>query len=118
MDRSVLRDVYGYWVGELASPTEISRQRIAMWMQQSDETDRVVREGYGHHVAGAAATDWDVEALTREEAVGLIVLLDQFPRNIHRTSGEAFAHDAIGARRRPAADRGRARPLRAIWSGS
>jgi len=94
MDRSVLRDVYDYWVGELASPTEISPDRIAMWMRQSDETDRLVRERYAENVAEAAATDWDVEALTREEAVGLVVLLDQFPRNIHRTSGEAFAHDA------------------------
>jgi uncharacterized protein (DUF924 family) len=95
MDRSVLRDVYDYWVGELASPTQISRERIAMWMQQSDETDRVVRERYGCHVAEAAATEWDVEALSREEAVGLIVLLDQFPRNIHRTTGDAFAHDGV-----------------------
>ena len=51
--------------------------------------------GYGRHVAEAAATDWDVEALTREEAIGLIVLLDQFPRNIHRTTGDAFAHDGV-----------------------
>ena len=65
-----------------------------MWMQQADETDRVVRERFGGRVAEAAAAEWDVEALSREEAVGLVVLLDQFPRNIHRTTGEAFAHDA------------------------
>jgi uncharacterized protein (DUF924 family) len=94
MDRSVLREVYDYWVGALASPDEIVPERITMWMRQSDATDRAVRDGYGHLVAEAAATDWDVEALTREEAIGLIVLLDQFPRNLHRATGEAFAHDA------------------------
>lgn len=94
MDRSVLRDVYDYWVGELASPDEINSERITMWMRQSDATDREIRERHGRHVAGAAATDWEVEALTREEAIGLIVLLDQFPRNLHRTTGDAFAHDA------------------------
>jgi uncharacterized protein (DUF924 family) len=94
MDTSLLRDVHRYWVGELAAPDEISQERITMWMRQSDETDREIRQRHGRHVAEAAATDWDVEALTREEAIGLIVLLDQFPRNLHRTTGEAFAHDA------------------------
>jgi uncharacterized protein (DUF924 family) len=93
MDRSVLREVHRYWIGELAAPDEVSRERIAMWMEQSDETDRVVRERFGHHVAEAAAERWDVEALSPEEGIGLVVLLDQFPRNIHRTTGEAFAHD-------------------------
>ena len=73
MDRGVLREVYGYWVGELASPEEISQERIGMWMQQADETDRVVRERFGGRVAEAAAAEWDVEALSREEAVGLVV---------------------------------------------
>jgi uncharacterized protein (DUF924 family) len=94
MDASVLRDVYSYWVGELAASDAVDAERIAMWMQQSDATDGEVRERHGRHVAEAAAADWDVEALTREEAIGLLVLLDQFPRNLHRTTGEAFAHDA------------------------
>mgnify|MGYP000005861350 CR=1 FL=1 len=41
----------------------------------------------------AAAVDWDIDTLSREEKAGLIVLLDQFPRNIHRESGQAFAYD-------------------------
>ena len=32
--------------------------------------------------------------MSREEQAGLVVLLDQFPRNIFRDSGEAFAYDA------------------------
>jgi uncharacterized protein (DUF924 family) len=34
MDRSVLREVYDYWVGALASPDEIVPERITMWMRQ------------------------------------------------------------------------------------
>ena len=37
---------------------------------------------------------WDVGSLSREAAVALVVLFDQFPRNIFRDSGEAFAYDS------------------------
>ena len=36
----------------------------------------------------------DPERLTREESIALVILFDQFPRNIFRTSGEAYAYDA------------------------
>ena len=42
----------------------------------------------------ARDTAWDLAALTRRQQVALIVMLDQFPRQIHRNSGDAFACDA------------------------
>ena len=94
LDRSVLRDVHRFWFGELQSPSAFPEAKTATWYQQSDETDRQVRERFGRFIPEAAATPWDVALLSREEAVGLIVLLDQFPRNIFRSSGEAYAYDA------------------------
>ncbi len=90
----VLRDVHRYWFGDLASPTDQSADKAQMWFRQSDETDAHIRKAYGQYIARAAAIDWDLGALGREEQAGLVILLDQFPRNIHRTTGEAFACDA------------------------
>ncbi len=89
----VLRDIHRYWFGDLASPTDQNPDKAAIWFLQSDDTDAHIRETYGAYLPRAAAIDWDLDALGREEQVGLIVLLDQFPRNIFRTSSEAFAYD-------------------------
>ena len=89
----VLRDIHHYWFGDLASPTDQNPEKAAIWFRQSDDTDAHIRETYGAYVPRAAAIDWDLGALSREEQVGLVILLDQFPRNIFRTSGEAFAYD-------------------------
>jgi uncharacterized protein (DUF924 family) len=93
-DPSILRDIHQFWFGELRSPEDFSEAKTAIWFQQSDETDCLIRERYGMLISEAASTAWDVAKLSREEAVALIVLLDQFPRNIFRNSSEAYAYDA------------------------
>jgi len=90
----VLRDIHLYWFGPLTGPTGRNAEKAEIWFKQSDETDAHIRETYGGHIAPAVAVDWNLDALSREEQVGLIILLDQFPRNIHRETAEAFAHDA------------------------
>jgi len=90
----VLRDIHLCWFGPLAGPTDRNAEKAEIWFKQSDETDTHIRETYGRYIAPAVAIDWDLDALSREEQVGLIILIDQFPRNIHRETAEAFAHDA------------------------
>src|SRR5262249_38169651 len=94
LDRTVLREIHRFWFGDLRSPTDIDKDRTAVWYKQSDATDREIGGRFGPFIPEAAATAWDVAALSREEAVALVVLLDQFPRNLFRQSGEAFAYDA------------------------
>jgi uncharacterized protein (DUF924 family) len=94
MDRDTLRDIHRYWFGELKSPDDFPEDRTEIWFRQSDETDRHIRETFGRFIPEAAATAWDVGRLAREEGVALVVLFDQFPRNIFRDSAEAFAYDA------------------------
>jgi len=93
LEPNVLDDVHEFWFGELDGPHGKAPGKAEIWFKQSDETDQIIRDRFGSAVEDAAATDWELGALSRERQVGLVVLLDQFPRNIHRTSGEAFAHD-------------------------
>jgi len=94
MDRSVLQDIYRYWFGALSGPDDVPVEKSEIWFKQSDETDAFIRDTFGWALPIAVAIDWDLAALTREEQIALVVLFDQFPRNIFRTSGEAFAYDA------------------------
>ena len=95
MDRTVLADVHAYWFGELkppaGEPTEEKRKR---WFGAPVEVDNEIRDKFGRYLDEARATEWDLGALSRIEQVGLVVLLDQFPRHIFRSSGQQFAYDA------------------------
>jgi uncharacterized protein (DUF924 family) len=92
MNANTLDDVYAFWFGDCTVPNE---ERLTFWMHQNDATDEAVRERFGCFLPSAAKIDWDLTALTRQQCVALVVLFDQFPRNIFRTSGEAFAYDDI-----------------------
>lgn len=94
MDSKLLGEVHAFWFGRLAGQHDYPKDKSELWFEQSDETDGAIRTTFGSHIAEAARTEWDLDALTREEQVGLVVLLDQFPRNIFRTSGDSFAYDA------------------------
>jgi uncharacterized protein (DUF924 family) len=94
MANDMLRGIHHYWFGELKSPGDHLSSTNDLWFRKSDETDRHIRQTYEPFIHEAAGKDWDVGALTREEGVALVVLLDQFPRNIFRDSGMQFAFDA------------------------
>ncbi len=94
MTEPKLQSIHRYWFGELKSPGDYLPNTGELWFRRSDETDQHIRETYEPFIHEAAGRDWDMSSLTREEGVGLVVLFDQFPRNIFRDSGMQFAFDA------------------------
>jgi uncharacterized protein (DUF924 family) len=64
------------------------------WFKQSEETDAMLKERFCYLVSEArtgALTSWEKAPHT---ALALILLLDQFPRNLFRGTAQAFASDA------------------------
>lgn len=94
MPHPILREIHRFWFGVLRYRDSFRLEQTDMWFSRSDETDRQVRERFGAFIPEAAAMDWDVAKLARPDAIALVVLFDQFPRNIFRESQEAFAYDA------------------------
>ncbi|MCR4282753.1 MAG: DUF924 domain-containing protein [Bauldia sp.] len=94
MVKKVLTDIHRHWFGELKSPTDVPADRTDMWFRPTAEIDNHIRDTFGKYLAAAKATEWDLDNLARMEQVALVILLDQFPRHIHRDSGDAFAYDA------------------------
>lgn len=65
------------------------------WFSKNDAVDAEIREQFGALHAAAAQgrfAGWESEA---PGALALVVVLDQFPRNIYRGSAEAFATDPL-----------------------
>ena len=76
-------DILGFW-------REAGPRR---WYSRSDAFDAAVRLKFEpvHHAAARGA--YDAWAQTAEGALALTILLAQFPRNLYRGSGHAFATD-------------------------
>lgn len=67
----------------------------AKWFAKDDGFDAAIRDGFlDAHFAAARSdlADWEQ---TAEGALALLILLDQFPRNLFRGSGHAFATDGL-----------------------
>ena len=95
MEVDVLDAVYLYWFGDLkAWDEQPDEERRKAWFHPTPEIDAHIRETWGRHTVTARDATWDLSALTRRQQVALVVMLDQFPRQIHRDSAEAFACDA------------------------
>jgi len=78
----------------------------AKWFAKDDAFDAAIRARFAdlHHAAAAGALrDWEE---TAEGALALVIVLDQFPRNMYRGRPQAFATDALA---RAVADRAIAR---------
>lgn len=64
------------------------------WFQKYEAFDAEIRARFGSLVVPAREGAFDAWAAAPEGALALLILLDQFPRNLHRGSAEAFASDA------------------------
>jgi uncharacterized protein (DUF924 family) len=65
------------------------------WFEADPEFDAQVRQRFlATHTAAAAGkfTDWEAGA---DGALALLIVLDQFPRNMFRGTAQAFATDAL-----------------------
>jgi uncharacterized protein (DUF924 family) len=85
-------DVLDFWFGARDAPDfGIARD---WWFGKSDATDRDIRARFEADVEAALRGERDGWAATPRGTLALILLLDQFTRNIHRDTPRAFAGDA------------------------
>ncbi len=81
-------DILGFW---FADGPDTPREA---WFKRDDGFDAAIRERFAVATVaarGGALDDW---AGQPDSALALLILLDQFPRNLYRGSAEAFASDA------------------------
>lgn len=64
------------------------------WFLRDDGFDAGIRERFGALLDPARQGALDAWAETPAGALALLLVLDQFPRNLHRGTAEAFASDA------------------------
>ncbi len=90
-DASSIRDILDFWFLPLADPGYGKAREI--WWKSTTELDADVTARFAKALEQAAAGVLDAWAKSPDGALALIVLCDQFSRNIHRRTARAFATD-------------------------
>lgn len=86
-------DVLDFWLGGDV-PGGSWRAQTERWFGGGPALDAEIRARFGEAVAAALRGRLDAWAQTPRGRVALVILLDQFTRNVYRGRPEAFAGDA------------------------
>lgn len=85
-------EILHFWFGSDTIGV-IPQERLKFWFGGDRQTDHLIRERFSEHLAAAVEGRlhfWGQEPGGR---LALILLLDQFPRNIYRGTPRAYAYD-------------------------
>lgn len=88
-------EILDFWFADAVSSPAAAAERNAFWFRASAEADRLIWEHYGDLVIDAAAGHYDEWTATPQGRLALILILDQFPRNIYRGTAEVFRFDRV-----------------------
>ncbi len=89
---SAIRDILDFWFKPLGDADHGKRRDI--WWDSTAEFDDEIRRRFGGLLDQAVAGDLDSWTRSPDGALALILLCDQFPRNMHRRTSKAFSGDA------------------------
>jgi len=97
------QDVLDFWFGPDPLGAEHLPQRLRLWFGGEDPPevialrDETIATRFGEYIDAAARGELDHWAGSPHRLLALILLLDQFPRNVFRGKARAFAQDVKAA---------------------
>jgi uncharacterized protein (DUF924 family) len=87
-------DVLQFWLGAPAADADTFTQKLHRWFGGDKALDAEIRARFGAAVDRARDGALDGWTATARGRLALIILLDQFTRNLHRGTPRAFENDA------------------------
>ncbi len=90
-----LTQVHRYWFGDSDSDLEIIRQKGKLWFGKDDQVDHSIREQFSDLITLAANQRIKMDGLDPHLQLAVILLLDQFTRNIYRNDPGSFSSDHL-----------------------
>ncbi len=90
-DTAAIRDVLDFWLLPLSDPGHGKKREL--WWNGTPELDAEIRSRFGPLIERAVAGALDHWRKSPDGALALILLCDQFSRNIWRKTSRAFSGD-------------------------
>lgn len=87
-------EILDFWFGPLKSETDYPPDKARMWFSGTEEVNEMIRVRFAGDLEKASAGAYDHWRKTPRECLALILILDQFTRNLH-DGPEAFAQDSL-----------------------
>lgn len=90
--------VLSFWFGDDLSTLDAILARCIVWFARDPSFDEQIRVRFGDlptHAEQGHLDTWQDDA---RSSLALVLVLDQFPRNLHRDSNRCFAYDPIAHR--------------------
>jgi uncharacterized protein (DUF924 family) len=84
-----------FWFGSDADDAAVAAQKSKLWWAKSDAADIEIRTRFQTSTLAAANSALDAWSATPSGILALILLTDQFPRNMYRGRPESFSFDPI-----------------------
>ena len=94
MSKTRIDEILDFWIGRAADDPKAARDRGKLWYQSTPESDEDLRRRFGEDLASAERGELDHWQDTASGALALVILLDQFSRNLYRGTARAFANDS------------------------
>jgi uncharacterized protein (DUF924 family) len=86
-------EVLAFWIEPKPESEEELAKRGMIWFMGGKDVDREIDEKFRALVEAAARGELDSWSATARGRLALVILLDQFTRNIYRGTPQAFATD-------------------------
>ncbi|MEL7297647.1 MAG: DUF924 family protein [Pseudomonadota bacterium] len=94
-DSANIHNVLDLWFKERDKDTPGLDGRMSFWFGDDPEIDIQIRHRFGGLIKQAANGELEHWAKTPLGRLALILVLDQFRRNVYRGKPEAFSHDKV-----------------------
>lgn len=82
-----------FWFGEPADESLVASRQAALWWQKQPALDALIKSRFEALLESAMSHELEHCLLSAQGRLALIILLDQFPRNMYRDTAAAFACD-------------------------
>ncbi len=87
--------VLDYWFADAGQSPEKADARSAVWFGSSLEADAEIKSRFEPLVEAACRSELEEWTTSAEGSLAVVILIDQFSRNVYRGSARAFAGDEI-----------------------
>jgi uncharacterized protein (DUF924 family) len=91
---AVPEQILSFWFSDSLDSPEAAKTQGKFWFGRSDALDEDIRKRFGDLPERAARGEFETWRREPRSALALVILLDQFPRNLFRDSARAFEFDA------------------------
>lgn len=90
-----IEEILHYWFGDPRDGAVDLDERNKFWFDSNPEVDETIRRRFEPDLKRAIAGELDGWASTARGTLALIVMFDQFSRNLYRGTPAAFAQDPL-----------------------